>query len=373
MNSIYKNFNNNTLNYDHDCYPWDIWVLEIIQELYPYVTSLENIHKEVPTRELIHITDMVQSRLSSDKYSKEFDSFAETYIAPLLDGKRYLIKRRPTLNLVIPNQEKLGRKLPFHQGIFYQNGRGQGTIWMPLTRAYDTNSMYVVPTNSSRKITKALIEDQWDQKTFENTCLKTAYPVDLDVGQAHLFHQEIIHGNVNNKTDITRMAIDWHVLVEGEEFGGRLPGAFFRLPGDITELLNVKDHSKDICICYLNNNTEYTKNIPLNYQRDMIQSFCTLYKIPNNMWQFENEYLDWLPIFEDLIISDIDVIIMTSIYSLPDDIDRRNLLMELAINSKTTLLFANESFYLRNEEEKEKINTYLNFGHKHKGWMPWKT
>ena len=91
------------------------------------------------------------------------------------------------------------------------------------------------------------------------------------------------------------------------------------------------------------------------------------------MWQFENEYLDWLPIFEDLIISDIDVIIMTSIYSLPDDIDRRNLLMELAINSKTTLLFANESFYLRNEEEKEKINTYLNFGHKHKGWMPWKT
>ena len=89
MNSIYKNFDNNTLNYDHDYYPWALWVLETIQELYPYVTSLENIHKEVPTRELIHITDMVQSRLSSDKYSKEFDAFAETYMSPLLDGKRY--------------------------------------------------------------------------------------------------------------------------------------------------------------------------------------------------------------------------------------------------------------------------------------------
>ena len=23
--------------------------------------------------------------------------------------------------------------------------------------------------------------------------------------------------------------------------------------------------------------------------------------------------------------------------------------------------------------DKEKINTYLNFGHKHKGWLPWET
>ena len=57
MNSIYKNFDNDTLEYDRDCYPWDIWVLEIIQELYPYVTNLQNIHKHVPTRELVHITD----------------------------------------------------------------------------------------------------------------------------------------------------------------------------------------------------------------------------------------------------------------------------------------------------------------------------
>ena len=103
MNSIYKNFDNDTLEYDHDCYPWGAWVLEIIQEVYPYVTSLENIHNEVSTRELIPITDMVQKRLSAPEYSKEFDAFAETYIAPLLEGKRYLIKRRPTLNLVIPN------------------------------------------------------------------------------------------------------------------------------------------------------------------------------------------------------------------------------------------------------------------------------
>ena len=373
MNSIYTHFDNNTLNYDPDIWPWNDLVLDIITQQYPQVTSLENIHNEVETKDFVNITNMVQVNLSSSSCSKMFDSFAETYIEPMLEGKKYLIKRRPTLNLVIPNQKRLGRRLPFHQGIFYQNGRGQGTIWMPLTRAYDTNSMYVVPTDSSRKITKAVIKNRWSQKRFEDECLKTAYPVNLKVGQAHLFHQEIIHGNVNNETDITRMAIDWHILVEGEEYGSRLPGGFFRLPGDVTELITIKDHTKDTCICYLNSNTEYTKNIPVNYQRDMVQSFCKLHDIPNNMWQFENEHLDWLPIFEDLITSNIDIIVMTSIYSLPDDVIRREELIDLAINNKVILLFANEGFYLTNDNEKDSINKYLNFGHKQKGWYPWET
>jgi len=371
MNSIYKNFDNDTLEYDHDCYPWGAWVLEIIQEVYPYVTSLENIHKEVPTKELIPITDMVQKRLSAPDYSKKFDTFAKTYIAPLLNDKRYLIKRRPTLNLVIPNQERLGRKLPFHQGIFYKNGRGQGTIWMPLTRAYDTNSMYVVSTSESRRITKSLINNQWSQKKFEDACLETAYPVDLDIGQAHLFHQEILHGNVNNETTITRMAIDWHVLIEGEEFGGRLPGGFFRLPND-TEY-KVIDHTNDTCIGYIGNNTDYDRDIPLNLQRDALRTFCKTSNIPNNMIQVENEYLHWMPILEDLIVSEVDVIVMSSIYSLPDEIVRRDKLLNLALENNITIWFVNEEFCLHNEEEKDKINTYLNFGHKHKGWLPWET
>ena len=371
MQVINKNFDNKTLNYDHDCYPWALWVLEIIQELYPYVTSLENIHNEVPTRELIPITDMVQIKLGSPEYAKEFDAFAETYIAPILEGKKYLIKRRPTLNLVVPNQERLGRKLPFHQGIFYNNGRGQGTIWMPLTKTYDTNSMYVVATRESRRITKALINNQWSQKKFEDACLETAYPVELDIGQAHLFHQEIIHGNVNNETGVTRMAIDWHILVEGEEFGGRVPGGFFRLPNDIE--YTMPNHKNDICIGYIGNNTKYDKHIPPNLQRDAMRIFCKERNIPNNMMQVENEHLYWMPILEELITSEVDVIVMNSIYSLPDQVDRRTYLMNLALKNKVTIWFVNEEFCLSNESEKEKINTYLNFGYKKKGWLPWET
>ena len=80
-----------------------------------------------------------------------------------------------------------------------------------------------------------------------------------------------------------------------------------------------------------------------------------------------------MPILEDLIISEVDVIVMSSIYSLPDEIVRRDKLLNLALKNNVTIWFVNEEFCLHNEEEKDKINTYLNFGHKHKGWMPWET
>ena len=50
--------------------------------------------------------------------------------------------------------------------------------------------------------------------------MKLAYPVELDVGQAHLFNQESIHGNINNTTEVTRMALDWHILPKEESFIG---------------------------------------------------------------------------------------------------------------------------------------------------------
>ena len=89
------------------------------------------------------------------------------------------------------------------------------------------------------------------------------------------------------------------------------------------------------------------------------------------MMQVENEYLYWMPILEDLLESEIDVVVMHSIYSLPDDMDRREYIMNLALTNRVIIWFANEEFCLDTKEEKQKINTYLNFGYKRKGQLPW--
>ena len=137
-----QHFENKTLEYDADAYPWDLWVLDELKKEFPHISSLENIHNEIPEDQIFDICIYVQDLFKTERWMRNLSRFAKRYISPLLD-EDFLIKRQPTLNLVVPDQERLGRRLPFHQGIFYDNGRGQGTIWMPLTKSYSSNAMWI--------------------------------------------------------------------------------------------------------------------------------------------------------------------------------------------------------------------------------------
>jgi len=360
MHNSYKdNWDNKTLEYDLNRYDFSSWVLNVIRQDYPNVSDLSTIHNFVPLTDLVKITDKVQRSFSSESFGKMIDDFAEEYVKPLIDNKRYLVKRFPTLNLVVPNQQKLGRRLHFHQGIFYNNGRGQGTIWMPLTKCYDSNSMWVVDLDVSRKITKDVINFKWSVEQFEEECMKYAYPVTLDPGQAHLFNQEIIHGNINNETEITRMAIDWHVLIKNEEYHRRLPGGFFRRPGDY--IYNLDINCKKSFICYIANNSNFDQHIPKYAQRSVIEKYLTKFGIRHNGWQFENEYLNHMPIFEHLLDQNIQAIVLFSMYSIPDR------LINKALELNIELHFANEFMVLRSQADLDKILYYKNFAIEKKG------
>lgn len=358
-NSLLNNFDNNTIHYDIEKYNWPSIVLEQIQARYPDVKTLETIHHALAPTEIADVTALVQNNFLDIKMSSLLDDFAREFIAPLLNDQRYLIKRQPTLNVVIPNQEAVGRRLPFHQGIFYDNGRGQGTIWMPLTECYDTNSMWVMDLESSRELTKKVIAEKMSVEQFEKHCLEHARPVNLKPGQAHLFAQEHIHGNVNNITDITRFAIDWHILIEGEEYHQRLPGAFFRMPGDYVTLNKVDIDKK--FICYLSNNSEFDKHLTKHVQRCTIEKYLSQHSIHHVGWQFENEYLEHLPIFRYLLDQDVDCIVVLSMYSITDE------LLKLAVQKNKQIHFANEYTSMSNEKDLEKILFYKNFAVKRKG------
>jgi len=359
---LQKNFNNSTLDYDLKKYNWPSLILETIQKKYPNVESLEHIHLFLDREQISDATKLVSDSFLTEHMSKLIDDFAQEYISPLIGGSRYLVKRQPTLNLVVPNQSRLGRRLPFHQGIFYDNGRGQGTIWMPLTKCYESNSMWVVDLQESRDLTKKVIDNKWSVEEFETECLKYAWPVTLEPGQAHLFAQEHIHGNVENTTDITRLAIDWHVLIEGEEYHRRYPGAFFRLPGDYVDTPQ-PDNNKTY-IGYLSHNSHFDAHIGKHAQRCTIEHYIGQQQIKLSGYQFENEYLTHLPIFEHLLEQNIDCIVVFSMYSITDE------LLKKAIDLGKEIHFANEYMIMRTEKDLEKALTYKNFAISKKEKLP---
>jgi len=85
------------------------------------------------------------------------------------------------------------------------------------------------------------------------------------------------------------------------------------------------------------------------------------HNIAPNGWQFENEYLTHLPIFQYLLEQNIDCILVLSMYSILDD------LLQKAIDAGKEIHFANEYMCIKTQEDLDKILQYKNFAVKKKG------
>jgi len=370
LTNLQTHWDNKSVDYDLEKYNWPAWALSVIQEVAPQVKELETLHEVLTPSEIVRVGQHVQNACSRRDFMERFDEFAAGIVPQRIENKRYLIQRQGTLRVVIPNQTSVGRRLQFHQGIFVGNGRGCRTIWTPFTKAEKTNTMWIMDLDISREITKQVLAEKWTLEKFEDECLKHAWPVTLRPGQSHLFFQEHLHGNVNNEENYTRVSMDMRILIEGEEWGRRLPGGFMRLPGDY-EVAGVMDYTGKSFITYAGWNSVFSKNIPLPMQRAIIEPYCIKNKINYTSYEFENEHLDWCPALEHYIKERPDGIAMCSMYSLPDDPVRRTELLELAVDLGVELHFANELCSLKTRDDLDKIQTYLNFAVPKKGPYVW--
>lgn len=370
MIDLHSEWNNKTVNYDLEKYNWPAWALSVIQEVAPQVKELETMHEVLSTTEVVRVSQHVQNACGRKDFMERFDEFAANIVPQRIGNKRYLIQRQGTLRVVLPEQAKEGRRLWFHQGIFVGNGRGCRTIWTPFTKAEKTNTMWMLDLDVSREITKKVLAEKWSLEKFEDECLKHAWPVTLDPGQSHLFFQEHIHGNVNNEEGYTRVSMDMRILIEGEEWGRRLPGGFMRLPGD-HEASEITDNTGRKFFTYAAWNSKFSKDIPLPMQRALIESYCSTNKISYNDYLTDNEHMDWQPALEHYIRQRPEGIVLCSMYSLTDDIERRDELLELALDHGVELHFANELISLKNRNDLDRIQTYLNFAVPKKGPYIW--
>jgi sporadic carbohydrate cluster protein (TIGR04323 family) len=370
LTSTQQHWNNATLNYNLEKYNWPKWALGVVQEIAPEVDQLETMHQVLSPAMIVQVGKHVQNACSRKDFMEKFDEFVAEYIPQRIDNKRYLIQRQGTLRVVIPDQAKSGRRLQFHQGIFVGNGRGCRTIWTPLTEARDTNTMWIMDLDASHDVTRRFLSEEWTLNKFEDECLKHAWPVTLKPGQSHLFMQEHLHGNVNNNEGYTRVSMDLRILVEGEEYGRRTPGGFMRLPGD-HEVSETHDYTGSKFITYAGWNSAFSKNIPLPMQRATIETYCVKNKISYNDYQFENEHTDWEPSLEYFIRERPDGIVLCSMYSLPDDVNRRRELLQLAVDLGVEMHFANELCSVKTASDLERIETYVNFAVAKSGPYNW--
>ena len=353
-------WDNQTLEYDLEKHNWPEFWLGVAKEKFPQIKTLETVHKVLDATELVELGRHLQDTCGEERFIKKVDAYYSECVPDLLDGEEWMLQRFFTIRMVIPNQAKEGRLLAFHQGIWVGNGLGLRTIWTPFTECYGNNSMQIMGWEESDELTKRCYDEKMSYDELQGECAKHCFPVTLEPGQAHLFQQHHIHGNFNNDTDITRWSMDGRVLPKGGHYHRKLPGGYFRFIGERDDIREIDSTKK--WISYAGWNTEWTKELPLPMQRAIISQYCDKHGIKINDYQFENEYVDWLPGLEKFITGyGVDAIVLCSINSLPDDPFRRYHLLSLAVENEVELHFANELCSVRTVEDIKHIQHVLEF------------
>ena len=360
-NTLDPRWDNQIVKYDLEKYNWREYFLQAVQDKYPQVTSLETVHEVFEPREINDFVWNVQRICKTEEFARMLDNFVEDNFAELLDNEEFMIQDVVGMRVVIPNQSKHGRTLNFHQGIWYGHGPGMYSIWTPLTEAYDTNTMQILPWKESREITQNTYDNKWDYKKIQEECLKYAIPCNTSPGQSWLFQQGHIHGNVNNDTDITRWSFDTRVLLKGGNYGKRRPGGYFRLFKTYRKPMANIDTSLN-WINYIDMETKFNKTTPFFWTSMVMDQFCKDEGITPVDYPLELSFCTWEPMLEDFIKDEyIDGIIIPSILGMTGDKDRRDYLLNLALENKKPIIFVDERILVDSQDEINYINSLLEF------------
>lgn len=357
---LFQETDRKTVDYDLQKHNWPEYWLRIAKEKFPQIESLETVHRVLTPSEISELGKHCQSFCGTNEFADKVDTYFKDIVDDYIGFEKWMIQRYFTIRIVIPNQEKVGRLLAYHQGIWVGNGLGLRTIWTPFTRAYGNNSMLVAPHAESKKLTQRAYKEKWDYQTLQDECVKVSEPISLKPGQCYLFQQEHIHGNLNNDTDITRWSMDGRILPKGGHYHRKVPGGYFRFLGEREATPEIDNNKR--WISYAGWNSKFSNPIPLPMQRAIINQYCSKNSIKINDYQFENEYLNWQPVLE-LFLSEgnVDGIVACSIYSLPNDESRRNKLLQTAVDNNVELHFANELTSVKTQEDIKHIQRIFEY------------
>jgi len=123
-------------------------------------------------------------------------------------------------------------------------------------------------------------------------------------------------------------------------------------------------------IFYVANNTAATYPIPVHLQRYMLKEYCERYGLRFHLELFDLEDMHHIPTLQHIVYQRNCNCVLYSIYSLPEDEDARNKMLETALERGNILHFVNEDLALANEFDLGLLKRYLSFSKYGKSRLP---
>ena len=166
------------------------------KELNKSVKDLSLIHNYISFDEVnkirLKLFNLINSKIEWEK--KIFNICKSELIAIL--GPDILIQSKINLSIQLPNDPN--STLGMHSDCGSGDTPFQINLWIPITDAFDTNSMFVFNNKKSLQFINKTKKIKFKKEDFVN----------IKFGQILLFNPSVIHGNTKNKTKSSRISLN---------------------------------------------------------------------------------------------------------------------------------------------------------------------
>ena len=131
---------------------------------------------------------------------------AKKFLFSLL-GPDISIQNKLNLSIQIPLDDT--SLLPLHTDTISGESAFEVVVWVPLTKAFESNSMYLLPINKSIEM-MSKIQDYSDlgMQQMESDFQSYKKFIEINPNQVLVFSPTLFHGNVVNETSKTRVSIN---------------------------------------------------------------------------------------------------------------------------------------------------------------------
>ena len=120
------------------------------------------------------------------KFINTYNNFLR-YLAKNIFKESIVCQSKPTLRVMFPNNKAVGE---FHRDRDYNHPVEEINIWMPVTNALNSNTIW--------------IESEYEKKDFS--------PINIKSGEFLVFDSSLMHGNKVNKEKKTRISFDFRII-----------------------------------------------------------------------------------------------------------------------------------------------------------------
>ncbi|NDF88673.1 MAG: hypothetical protein EB108_06645 [Actinobacteria bacterium] len=176
-------------------------------QLEPASFDLAISHKYVPNDRLndLRLTIFAEINKHSDIRQRYF-SLARQTLATLV-GNELAMQNKVNMSVQQPDDES--SVLPMHSDIWTGDSPFQVVLWVPLTDASDTNSMFFLPPNESREARHRVAAGEFKsmdqiERAYHSQMITMVVPH----GKVLIFDSNCLHGNVLNETKTARWSIN---------------------------------------------------------------------------------------------------------------------------------------------------------------------